>query len=70
MQQVTEAQFKAVLAATEKENAERAEMGLKPYAIETTEYGAIGHDGSLVEYFWAGTLFGKKLNGIYYTNGI
>ena len=65
MQQITKEEFETVLKAAEVENAERVEMGLSKMEVITKDY-----EGSLIEYYLGGMLFGFIQDGIYYSNGI
>jgi hypothetical protein len=70
MQQITEDQFNTILASAERENEERASVGLEPMSVTTKSYGAVAGSGELVEYHFAGSMFGFVQNGIHYSNGL
>lgn len=69
MQQITKEEFANILESCQAENAERVEMGLEAYEVTTAEYDGLSA-GSLVEYYFANTMFGFIQDGIYYSNGI
>lgn len=70
MHQVTEAEFNAILQDAKRENEERASVGLKPFEVETRTYKGLNGFGDLVEYSFAGTMFGFIQGGIHYSNGL
>lgn len=70
MRQITEAEFNAVLQETQRENEERVSVGLAPYEVTTRIYGSLGGSGELIEYFFAGTMFGFIQGGTHYSNGL
>ncbi|MEH6688776.1 MAG: hypothetical protein V7693_16120 [Halopseudomonas sabulinigri] len=70
MQQISETEFNAVLKTADKENDERVSVGLEPQAVTTKNYGGMTGAGSLVEYHFAGSMFGFIQDGAYYSNGL
>lgn len=65
MNHITQVQFQTILEAADQENVERTEMGLKPMQVTTKDY-----EGSLIEYYFGGMLFGFIQDGNYYSNGV
>ncbi|MCF6783359.1 hypothetical protein [Stutzerimonas stutzeri] len=70
MRQVTEAEFNAILQDAKRDNEERASVGLAPLEVTTRSYGNMDGSCGLVEYFFAGTMFGFIQNGIHHSNGL
>lgn len=65
MQQITKQEFETILKSAEAENAERLDVGLQALEVTTKDY-----DGSLIEYYFGGMLFGFIQEDNYYSNGI
>jgi|TARA_Y100001951_G_C11294393_1_gene274511 hypothetical protein len=70
MQQITEAEFAAILMKADEENAERESVGLSRIEVTTKTLGALSGSGSLIEYTFGNTMFGFIQNGIHYSNGL
>ncbi|MNJ53534.1 hypothetical protein D3C77_489270 [compost metagenome] len=70
MQQVTDTEFAEILQSAERENAERLSVGLDRFEVTTHAYGALGGSGELVEYYFAGSMFGFVQGGVHYSNGL
>jgi len=70
MQQVTEAEFAAILMKAEEENAERLSVGLNRIEVTTKTLGMLSGSGSLIEFTFGNTMFGFIQNGIHYSNGL
>lgn len=65
MNRTSKEQFQTILEAADQENAERVEMGLEAMQVTTKDY-----EGSLIEYYFGGMLFGFIQDGNYYSNGV
>lgn len=70
MRQITESEFNAVLLNAERENEERASVGLCRYEVTTHAIGGLTGSGELVEYHFAGSMFGFIQDGVHYSNGL
>lgn len=70
MQQITKAEFDAILESADRENAERASVGLEPLQVTTHAYGGLGDSGELVEYHFGSSMFGFVQGGVHYSNGL
>lgn len=70
MQQVTEAVFNAIVESANTENDIRESVGLPKLEVTTKSYGALASPDTLVEYYFAGSMFGFVQGGMYYTDGL
>ncbi|MDH0959100.1 hypothetical protein EGJ86_19225 [Pseudomonas sp. o96-267] len=71
MKQISPEEFQAIIVGqAERENAERAEVGLPPLEVTAHSYGSLTSDSGLTEYFFAGMMIGFVQGGIHYSNGL